>query len=100
MANRLGSSLKSTLQDRRQGLQAAASRLKHASPETRIQIESHKLLSLYKRLEAASPRSVLNRGFAIIRDAAGKPVMRRAAITPGQLVEAEFADGKLPLKAE
>jgi len=100
MANRLAASLKSTLQDRRQGLQAAASRLKHASPETRIQFESHRLLSLYKRLEGASPRSVLNRGFAIIRDDKGKPITRREGVVPGRQVEAEFADGKLPLRTE
>ncbi|HEY5228177.1 MAG TPA: exodeoxyribonuclease VII large subunit [Opitutaceae bacterium] len=100
LSNRLGSSLRETIQDRQQGMVAAAARLKHASPETRIQIESHKLLSLWKRLEGASPRSVLNRGFAIIRDEKGKPIIRRAGVAPGRQIEAEFADGKLPLRSE
>ena len=100
MANRLGSALRSSVQQKRQGLSEAASRLDRASPETRVQIESHRLLSLYKRLQGASPLSVLNRGFAIMRDDKGTPVTRRAGITPGQRLEAEFADGRAPLRAE
>ena len=100
MSNRLGSALRSSVQQRRQRLSNAASRLDRGSPETRVQIESHRLLAFYKRLQAASPGSVLNRGFAILRDAEGRPVIRRAGIVPGQKLEAEFADGRTPLKAE
>ena len=75
-------------------------RLERASPETRVQIESHRLLSLYKRLRGASPDSVLSRGFVILRDEAGRPVIRRAAVKAGQRLEAEFADGNAPLRAE
>jgi exodeoxyribonuclease VII large subunit len=100
MSNRLGSALRSSVQQKRQGLSEAASRLDRASPETRVQIESHKLLSLYKRLHGASPGSVLNRGFAIMRDDKGTPVTRRAGIAPGQRLEAEFADGRAHLRAE
>jgi exodeoxyribonuclease VII large subunit len=100
MSNRLGSALRSSVQLRRHALAGAASRLDRASPETRVQIESHRLLSLYKRLEGASPRSVLNRGFAIMRDDTGRPVTRRAGVARGQRLEAEFADGKLPVRSE
>ncbi len=100
MSNRLGSALRSSVQLRRHALAGAASRLDRASPETRVQIESHRLLSLYKRLEGASPGSVLNRGFAIVRDDKGKPVTRRAGVASGQRLEAEFADGKLPVRSE
>jgi exodeoxyribonuclease VII large subunit len=100
MSNRLGSALRSSVHLRRQLLSGAASRLDRASPETRVQIESHKLLSLWKRLQGASPGSVLNRGFAIIRDEKGGPVTRRAGIVPGQGLEAEFADGRTRLRAE
>jgi exodeoxyribonuclease VII large subunit len=100
MTNRLGSALRSSVQLRRHGLSTAAARLERASPETRVQMESHRLLSLYKRLHGASPGSVLNRGFAIVRDEKGKPIMRRAGVARGQRLEAEFADGKLPLRAE
>jgi exodeoxyribonuclease VII large subunit len=100
MSNRLGSALRSSVQLRRQRLSGAASRLDRASPETRVQIASHRLLSLWKRLQGASPGSVLNRGFAIVRDEKGRPVTRRAGIVPGQRLEAEFADGRTPLRAE
>jgi exodeoxyribonuclease VII large subunit len=63
-------------------------------------MESHKLLSLWKRLQGASPASVLNRGFVIMRDDAGRPVMRRAAIKSGQRLSAEFGDGLQPVRAE
>jgi exodeoxyribonuclease VII large subunit len=100
MANRLGSSLRSTFQDRLRGLTAAAARLEHASPERRVQMESHRLLSVWKRLQGASPGSVLNRGFVILRDDKGIPVTRRKGVPPGKPLEAEFSDGKLPLRSE
>ena len=100
LSNRLGSALRASVQLRRQRLSGAASRLDRSSPEIRVQIASHLLLSLWKRLQGASPGSVLNRGFAIMRDEKGKPVTRRAAISPGQRLEAEFADGRTPLRAE
>jgi len=100
MSNRLASALRASAHLRRQRLSGAASRLERASPETRVQIESHRLLSLWKRLQGASPLSVLNRGFAIVRDERGAPVTRRAAIKAGQRLEAEFADGKAPVRAE
>jgi exodeoxyribonuclease VII large subunit len=81
-------------------LLGAASRLDRASPETRVLIQRQRLLSVGKRLEGASPRSVLNRGFAIIRDDTGRPVVRRAGVVAGQRLEAEFADGRTPLRAE
>ena len=100
LTNRLGSALRSSFQLRAHQLAAAASRLERASPGTRVLFERQRLLSLAKRLEGASPRSVLNRGFAIVRDEKGRPVMRRAEIRPGERLEAEFADGRAPLRAE
>ncbi len=100
MTGRLGSALRSSIQLRRHALAGAAARLDKSSPQTRVQIESHRLLSLYKRLHGASPLSVLNRGFAIMRDDRGRPITRRAGVASGQRLEAEFADGKLPLRSE
>ncbi len=74
--------------------------LERRSPEFRIRIESQKLLGLWKRLESVSPVSVLNRGFAIIRDEQDRPVTRSAAVVPGQRLEAEFADGRKRVRAE
>jgi exodeoxyribonuclease VII large subunit len=100
MSNRLASALRASAHLRRRQLSGAAARLERASPETRVRIDSHRVESLGKRLLGASPASVLNRGFAIVRDVEGRPVMRRAGIAPGQRLEAEFADGKIPVRAE
>jgi exodeoxyribonuclease VII large subunit len=100
LANRLRSALRDCVVARRHDLAEARARLAAVSPERRVQSESQRLLGLWKRLQAASPKSVLNRGFVIMRDAAGKPVMRRAAVKPGDRVTAEFADGQAPFRAE
>ncbi|MBV9078726.1 MAG: exodeoxyribonuclease VII large subunit, partial [Methylobacteriaceae bacterium] len=41
-----------------------------------------------------SYRSVLDRGFALVRDAANLPVARAEALQPGATVTIEFADGR------
>jgi len=100
LGNRLGSALRQTVGLRREALAAARNRLERASPETRVRFESQKLLGLWKRLQAASPESVLNRGFAIVRDEAGRPLARRAEVTAGAALQVQFADGTAPARAE
>ena len=100
LGNRLGAALRQSVGQRREQLVAARARLDHASPETRVRFESQTLLGLWKRLQAASPVSVLNRGFAIVRDEAGQPVVRRAGVMPGQKLAVQFADGEAPARAE
>ena len=100
MSNRLAAAMGRALQARRQRLSEAKSLLRERSPQRRVETESHRLLALWKRLQAASPASVLNRGFVIMRDEAGKPVQKKAAVRKGQRLAAEFADGSVPVKAE
>lgn len=100
LRNRHAAALQQAAQHARHRLQEARSLLVQRSPATRVQIESHRLLSLWKRLQAASPASVLNRGFAIIEDANGKALTRAAEITPDQPVQAVFADGRRRLTAD
>lgn len=100
LANRLGSALRHTTQERRRQLADARAALEQRSPARRVEIESHRLLSLWKRLQAASPESVLHRGFAIVRDDAGRPIMRRAGLVAGQRIEAQFADGSAKAKVD
>jgi exodeoxyribonuclease VII large subunit len=100
LSNRLAAALRHVTQARRQQLGEARAALARVSPEFRVQTESHRLLSLWKRLQAASPASVLNRGFVIMRDASGQPIMRRAAVISGQVLAAEFADGAATVRAE
>ncbi|MBI5770416.1 MAG: exodeoxyribonuclease VII large subunit [Verrucomicrobia bacterium] len=100
LSNRLGAALGVAVEAKRRRLTEAAATLALRSPETRVQIESHRLLALWKRLQAASPVSVLNRGFAIVRDEAGKPVGRKAAVRKGQRLVNQFADGEVRVTAE
>ena len=100
ISNRLGAALRTSVQVRRQQLGEVREALARVSPEFRVQTESHRLLSLWKRLQAASPASVLNRGFVILRDEAGKPVGRRAEVESGQVLQAEFTDGVTKMRAE
>ena len=97
LSNRLAAALDKTLQARRQRLSEVRSLLRERSPQRRVESESQRLLALWKRLQAASPASVLNRGFVIMRDEAGKPVQKKAAIREGQRLGAEFADGTVPV---
>ena len=39
---------------------------------------------------------MLARGFAVIRDAAGRPLAQAAAAQPGSRVDIEFQDGHVP----
>jgi exodeoxyribonuclease VII large subunit len=71
LTNRLNAALRHSVQVRRQELGQVRASLAQHSPEKRIQSESHRLLAMWKRLQAASPRSVLNRGFVMMRDEAG-----------------------------
>lgn len=100
ISNRLGAALRTSVQVRRQQLVEVRAALARVSPEFRVQRESHRLLSLWKRLQAASPASVLNRGFVIMRDESGKPVGRRAEVGAGQVLQAEFTDGMTKMRAE
>ena len=100
LANRLASALRHSVQAQRERLRQVRTLLAHRSPERRVQSESHRLLSLWKRLQGASPASVLQRGFVIMRDADGRPVTRRAGVESGQRLDAQFVDGTLPVRAE
>ncbi len=51
-------------------------------------------------LAAFSYRGVLDRGFALVRDADGNPVRRAAATYPGQHVDVEFSDGRVRAQTE
>ncbi|MGH7946773.1 MAG: exodeoxyribonuclease VII large subunit [Opitutaceae bacterium] len=99
-ANQLNAALRHSIQARRQELAEMRTALAQHSPEKRVQNESHRLLALWKRLQAASPRSVLHRGFVILRDESGQAITRRAQTAPHQRLAAEFGDGTVPLRVE
>jgi exodeoxyribonuclease VII large subunit len=51
-------------------------------------------------LAAFSYRSVLSRGFALVRDGTGQPLRSAAAVQPGMKLNIEFSDGRVGASAE
>ncbi len=45
-------------------------------------------------------RATLKRGFALVRDAAGRPVFEVGAVAPGARLEIEFCDGRVGVTAD
>jgi exodeoxyribonuclease VII large subunit len=99
-AGRLQSSLQSALHSRRDAWHRAAARLAARSPATRLPTERAKLDGLDHRLAAAGVERILARGFVLLSDTTGKPIARRAQLTPGQPIRARFADGMAGLTAD
>lgn len=100
LRNRLEAALARAAREKRHRMALGAGRLAAATPARRVEAESQRLLGLWKRLQAASPASVLNRGFAIVRDEAGRPVTRAAELRAGERVELEFGDGRGAARVE
>ncbi len=51
-------------------------------------------------LAAVSYRGVLERGFALVRDLAGRPLRQAAAVSTGERIDIEFSDGRVRALAE
>jgi exodeoxyribonuclease VII large subunit len=54
-----------------------------------------RLTAAKQMLSAVSYRSVLERGFALVKDAAGSPLRRASAVAAHQALRVEFADGEI-----
>ena len=55
----------------------------------------HHLTLTASKLDALSPLSVLGRGYALVKDEAGRLVPRAAAVSEGQNVRLRFEDGEI-----
>jgi exodeoxyribonuclease VII large subunit len=51
------------------------------------------------RLESVSPLKVLERGYAVVWDAQGRPVTVAAGVVPGDALSLQFADGRVEATA-
>ena len=58
-----------------------------------LERRQERLLGAGQLLASYSYKSVLERGFALVRDEDGKPIRCAAAVTPGDALAIEFADG-------
>lgn len=60
---------------------------------------ARRLAHAAQMLEAYSYENVLSRGFVVVRDAQGKPVIEASALKPGQFIHLEFK-GRAKVQAE
>jgi exodeoxyribonuclease VII large subunit len=65
----------------------------HRAVQALIATREARLERSYQLLRAFSYQSVLERGFALVRDGSGHPLRSAAAITPGMPLDIELADG-------
>ena len=72
------------------------SRLQQAM-QTRLAQAGQALDRSRLRMELLDPRLVLQRGYALLTDEAGRPVTSAGATHPGQALVATLADGKVDL---
>jgi exodeoxyribonuclease VII large subunit len=122
LANRLNSATRHLLHQKRIAINQARENLQIHSPAARIKLLRQQLASLNARLERASagtvrvkrdrieqmtrhlnslnPRSILQRGFVLVKDAEGRLVTRAARLKKGASLVNEFADGNVKVKVE
>jgi exodeoxyribonuclease VII large subunit len=67
---------------------------------TTMQRQQARVAHSAQLLAALSYRSVLTRGFALVRDEQGHPLHAAAAIGPGAHLSLEFADGRVGATAD
>jgi len=72
----------------------------HRALRTLLQRHDARIEHSGKLLTALSYRSVLDRGFALVRDAGGHPVHAAAAVGPNAHLTVEFADGRVGVTAD
>ncbi len=73
-------------------------RLSEAPVRSRMREVAARLDGLAGRLEAANPRAVLARGYALVTDPAGRPVTSAGAVRPAARLRLEFADGAVDVQ--
>ena len=128
LAARLPGLIDRRLSDRRNHVATVSARLaqalqaRAANEKRRLQTDAARLDGLHRRLDAAmagqqrshaarldglgkllnslSHRNVLERGFALVRDGHGQPLLRAGAVLPGDALRIEFADGSIAAHAD
>ncbi|KFB11097.1 exodeoxyribonuclease VII large subunit [Nitratireductor basaltis] len=81
------------LQNAGERLERATERLDRAMGQ-RLELARNRSQQVMRLADTLSYKSVLERGFALVRDGEGVPVKRAAQLKPGQEIAIEFADGR------
>ncbi len=93
LAQRLRAALHQQLARQALALPPQAGRLQRALG-VQLQRQAQQLASAGQRLAALDPQQVLQRGYAWVEDAEGRPVLSVRGLSPGQAVQAVWADGR------
>lgn len=96
LAGRQAQILPQWLLRQRERLERLALRVADGERRQRQQ-QAQRLALLDARWQALDPQRVLARGFALLTDAAGRPVVSVAQVVPAQALAARLADGRLRL---
>jgi exodeoxyribonuclease VII large subunit len=100
LGDRLPRALRANAHRHRVEFTRATGRLTPASLDAKIKHLQSRVRSLAQLVSAFSYHKVLERGFALVRDAAGAPVRTASALAAGESIEIEFADGRVGAIAE
>jgi exodeoxyribonuclease VII large subunit len=98
LSQRLSARTQSGLRLNRERVAAVQSRMLRAQKSC-DERRRDKLVSLAQLLGTLGYRSVLTRGFALVRDVNGRPLRRVAELDPGDRMSLQFADGYMPAVA-
>jgi len=93
LARRLGLALRHSRDLQARAPQRLAQRLAHAAA-MQLQRRRLELAGAQQRLQAHDPHRVLQRGYAWVESADGRPIVSALALRPGQAVRAVWADGR------
>ncbi|HEY6854369.1 MAG TPA: exodeoxyribonuclease VII large subunit [Gemmatimonadales bacterium] len=97
LGSRLAHGLAGRSQRARERLARSGDRLTTAL-ERRVERLGHRLAEIAGRLDALSPLKVLERGYAVARNAHGAVLRRVGQFTPGLAFRLRVADGEVPAK--
>ncbi len=100
LGDRLPRALRANAHQHRVDFTRAAGRLTPSSLRAKLERLRDRVRSCAQLVEAYSYHKVLNRGFALVRDAAGAPIRAAAAISTGDRLEIEFSDGRIGAVAD
>jgi len=95
LGDRLPRALRANAHRHRVEFTRAAGRLTPASLDAKIRHLRSRVGALAQLVSAFSYHKVLERGFALVRNAAGAPVRAASALAAGEAIEVEFADGRI-----
>ncbi len=98
-ASQLAAALRHYVERQDRALERGSAGLTRRNLDALIERKAQALGSLGQLLDSYSYDQVLKRGFALVRDEAGQPVLAAAQVAPGQALHLQFHDGGIDATA-